>query len=134
MGLGLMASHAYLRWKAGTEPIVEDYRSHWMYRAVILWILISPLVWTMPGMPGFVRLTLICNSAQVMLMPILAIGLFWITASSRYIGARYRNRWWENLVMVAMLAISVWGAYHAARSVAAEIGRTAPAETPHAVE
>ncbi len=123
LGLGLLASHAYLRWRAGSQPITQDYRSHPMYRCVALWILISPLVWTIPGMPGFVRLTLISNSAQVMLVPIMATGLFWITASPRYIGAKYRNRWWENLIMLVVLLISFWGAYGSIRSVWAELNR-----------
>jgi Mn2+/Fe2+ NRAMP family transporter len=124
LGLGLLASHAHRRWRAGADqPIDRDYRGHWVYRYTVLWILISPLIWTVPGMPGFVRLTLISNSAQVMLVPILATGLFWITASPRFIGHQYRNRWWENLVMVVVLLISVWGAYGSIRSVWNEISR-----------
>jgi Mn2+/Fe2+ NRAMP family transporter len=123
LGLGLLASHAYLRWRAGDGPISRDYRGQPMYRFVALWILISPLVWTIPGMPGFVRLTLISNSAQVMLVPILATGLFWITASARFIGEKYRNRWWENLVMAGVLAISLWGAYGSVLSVWRELGK-----------
>lgn len=130
MGLGLLATHAFVRWRAGPQAVLEDFRAHPMYRLVAIWILVSPLVWTAPGMPGFVRLTLISNSAQVVLVPILAIGLFWITASPRYIGERYRNRWWENLVMAGVLAISLWGAVGAVRSVLKEIRRTeVPAQT-----
>jgi hypothetical protein len=125
LGLGLLASHAWLRIKAGSQPITADYRSHPVYRAVAFWILLSPLVWTVPGMPGFVRLTLISNSAQVMLVPILAVGLFWITASRRYIGEEYRNRWWENLVMAGVLAISLWGAYGSISSVWTELQKGA---------
>ena len=39
-------------------------------------------------MPGFVALTLAANSAQVVLLPLLAGGLWWITASERLIGRR----------------------------------------------
>ena len=121
IGLGLLASHAWLRWRSGRQPSAAEYRLHGMYRLVVVWILVSPLVWTVPGMPGFVRLTLISNSAQVMLVPLLAVGLFWITASGRYIGPHYRNRWWENLIMAAVLLISLWGAYGAVRSVRNEL-------------
>jgi Mn2+/Fe2+ NRAMP family transporter len=120
-GLGLLASHAYLRFRAGSLPLATDYRTHPTYRLVAIWILVSPLVWTIPGMPGFVRLTLIGNSVPVILVPILAIGLFWITASSRYIGAQYRNHWWENLVMIVVLAISFWGAAGSVRSLMNEL-------------
>ena len=64
-------------------------------------------------MPGFVALTLAANSAQVILLPLLAGGLWWITASSRLIGPQYRNRWWENLVMGALFSLALYFAFQA---------------------
>jgi hypothetical protein len=64
-----------------------------------------------------------------MLVPILAIGLFWITASPRFIGPWYRNRWWENLVMVVVLGVSCWGAYGSIRSVWDELHKPAASAT-----
>jgi hypothetical protein len=43
--------------------------------------------------------------------------LWWITASTRYIGARYRNRPWENIVMALLFTLAVYGAYSSARSI-----------------
>ena len=40
------------------------------------------------------------------LLPLLAGGLWWITASSRLIGREYRNRWWENAVMAVLFALA----------------------------
>jgi hypothetical protein len=68
-------------------------------------------------MPDFVTLTLVANSTQVVLLPVLASGLWWITASSRYIGAAHRTRPWENGVMALLFALALYGAYTAARSV-----------------
>jgi len=112
-GLGRLGTHAWLRWHAGTGPIPADYRDHACYRWIALWCLISPMIWTLPGMPGFVGLTLAANSAQVILLPMLAGGLWWITASGRLIGERYRNRWWENVVMATLFALAI---YFAARA------------------
>jgi hypothetical protein len=75
---------------------------------------IPPLVWTLPGMPGFVALTLAANSAQVILLPMLAGGLWWITASPRLIGAQHRNRWWENAVMGTLFLLAAYFAVRAA--------------------
>jgi len=116
-GLALMGSHAWLRWKAGTEPIRADYRNHPLYRWIVLWCLVSPMIWTIPGMPDFVTLTLVANSAQVILLPMLAGGLWWITASGRHIGAKYRNRWWENTVLALLFALAVYGAINSVRSI-----------------
>ena len=72
-------------------------------------------------MPGFVYLTLISNSAQVVLVPPIAGGLWWITARRKIIGAQYQNRWWENLVMLILFALAIWGAWGAIRSVYAAV-------------
>ncbi len=117
LGLGYLGSHSYLRWRSGVGVPIEDYRAHACYRWIAVWCLVSPLVWSAPGMPGFVELTLVANSAQVVLIPILAGGLWWITADAKYIGAKYRNRWWENLVMLALFGLALWGAYGAVVSV-----------------
>ena len=117
LGLARMASHGLLRWRAGTGPLAADYRTHPCYRVVVVWCLVSPLIWTAPGMPGFVTLTLIANSAQVVLIPLIATGLWWITASSRFIGPEFRNRWWENAVMAVLFILAFWGAYGSIRSV-----------------
>jgi cytochrome bd-type quinol oxidase subunit 2 len=116
-GLAYLGSHAWLRWKAGTGPIKEDYRQHPLYRWIAVWCLVSPMVWVIPGMPDFVTLTLVANSAQVVLLPLLAGGLWWITASARYIGKEYRNRWWENVVMALLFALAIYGAINSVRSI-----------------
>jgi Mn2+/Fe2+ NRAMP family transporter len=116
-GLGYLGSHAWLRFKAGTEPITVDYRSHPLYTWIAVWCLVSPLVWTIPGMPDFVTLTLLGNSAQVMTLPLLAGGLWWITASGRYIGAAHRNRWWENAIMAVLFGLAIFGAVKSAQSI-----------------
>jgi len=116
-GLAFMGSHAWLRWRAGTEPIQSDYRKHPLYRWIVIWCLVTPLIWTIPGLPDFVTLTLIANSAQVVLLPLLAGGLWWITASARYIGAAHRNRWWENTVMALLFALAIYSAYNSILSI-----------------
>jgi Mn2+/Fe2+ NRAMP family transporter len=116
-GLAYLGSHAWLRWRAGTGPIKTDYRRHSLYRWIVAWCLITPLIWTIPGMPDFITLTLVANSAQVVLLPLLAGGLWWITGSARYIGLQYRNRWWENLVMALLFALALYGAYNSVLSI-----------------
>jgi hypothetical protein len=50
-------------------------------------------------------------------MPFIAAGLWWITASTRFIGPTYRNRWWENAVMAFLFVLSLWAAAGSIRSV-----------------
>ena len=109
IGLGMMGSHAWLRLRASGDQMftVADYRTHPWYRVIAIFCLISPLIWTLPGMPDFVTLTLVANGGQIILLPVLAAGLWKITASAQLIGTEYQNRWWENLVMAAWLVLSV---------------------------
>jgi Mn2+/Fe2+ NRAMP family transporter len=117
LGLAYLGSHAYLRWRHGVGAEIADYRTHRCYRWIVIWILLSPLIWTAPGMPGFVSITLVANSAQVVLIPLLAGGLWWITATSRLIGPQYKNRAWENGIMAVLFVLAIWGAVGAVRSV-----------------
>lgn len=121
VGLASLASHAWRRCRERTAPLERDNGRSALYQTVVLWILLSPLVWTLPGMPDFVTLTLIANSLQVVLVPFLVGGLWWITASSRYIGPEYRNRWWENAIMALVFALSLWGMYGSVKSVTAAV-------------
>jgi Mn2+/Fe2+ NRAMP family transporter len=117
-GLGRLGTHAWLRWRAGAGPVSSDFRHHACYRWIAFSCLVTPLVWTLPGMPGFVALTLAANSAQVILLPLLAGGLWWITASARLIGRQHRNRWWENIVMSALFVLATYFAFRALASLA----------------
>ena len=84
---------------------------------MVLWIMVSPMVWILTGKADFVTLTLLANTLMAVLIPALAGGLWWITANSRFIGNEYKNRWWENLIMGFLFILAVWGSYESAKSV-----------------
>lgn len=106
MILAIIASHSHARWRG--DALSGNYTSTPVYRIVVLWALFPPLVWTLPGMPDFVTLTLVGNSIQVLLVPVLAGGLWRITSSSAYLDRQYQNRWWENLLMLMTFCLAVW--------------------------
>jgi Mn2+/Fe2+ NRAMP family transporter len=122
-GLGRLGTHAWLRWHAGAGPMSSELRDHPCFRWIAVSCLVTPLVWTLPGMPGFVALTLAANSAQVILLPLLAGGLWWITASARLIGRDHRNRWWENVLMGVLFSLAAFFAGQAFLSLARLLGR-----------
>ena len=137
LGLGLLASHAWLRCRlphsaiqdhsldpdaqkalpaASSSLTTADFRNLPLYRVVATWCLVSPLVWTLPGMPDFVSLTLVVNALQVVLLPLIAGGL-WVLSSRPYdIGPEYTNRWWEHVVLASLLCLALWGAWGAVTS------------------
>ena len=71
-------------------------------------------------MPDFVTLTLVVNGAQVLLVPLLAASVWWITAQPRYIGRQHRNRWWENLMMAVLFPLFLGGAAVSLKSLISE--------------
>jgi hypothetical protein len=73
-------------------------------------------------MPDFVMLTLVANGAQVVIVPLLAGGLWRITASTRYIGAEFRTRPWENAVMAMLFVLAIYAAGNSVAAVARTIG------------
>ncbi len=120
MGLGCLATHAWLRWRAGNDvPLPGDFRDHRIYRIVVLWILISPLVWM--GQAEFVSLTILANSFSVVLIPALAGGLWCITARASFIGAEYCNRWWDNAVMAFLFVLALYGGFEAVKSILSQL-------------
>ncbi len=88
------------------------------YRLVVVWCLFSPLVWSLPGAPDFIVLTIVGNAASVVVLPILCGALWYLTAREAFIGAAYRNKWWENGFLAALFLLSIWGTWKSAISIA----------------
>ena len=122
LGLAILSTHSYLCWQKGSSSVSIEWKKQPIYRFTVFWVLVPPLVWTLPGMPGFVTLTLVGNAVQVFFMPLLVVGLWWMTASRRCIGRAYRNRWWENLCIGLVLALTLWGSFQSLRALFSDIG------------
>jgi Mn2+/Fe2+ NRAMP family transporter len=92
-----------------------------IYRAVAAWCLFTPLVWSLPGMPGFIALTIIANAAAVVVLPVLCGALWILTARGALIGEAWRNKWWENALLAGLFILSIWGATQSIKAIAAAI-------------
>ena len=118
LGLGYLGSHAWNRWRSKSQSGKNiDYKTHPLYTIIAVWIMVSPFVWILSGKADFITLTLLANTLMAVLIPALAGGLWWITASSRFIGEKYKNGLAENLVMGFLFLLAIWGAYESAISV-----------------
>ena len=113
-----LGSHAWNRWRNKSESSKDiDYKTHPLYTVIAVWIMVSPFVWILSGKADFITLTLLANTLMAVLIPALAGGLWWITASSRFIGEKYKNGIGENLVMGFLFFLAIWGAWESAISV-----------------
>lgn len=81
-----------------------------VYHVVSVSAVICSVFWSLPGMPGALQLALSVNCAQIILVPVLALSVWILTAQPRFIGETAKNRWWENGIMALLLFLSVYGA------------------------
>jgi Mn2+/Fe2+ NRAMP family transporter len=118
MGFGCLSQDIVHKLKHGPQAAVApaEMKNKRTYRLVVTWFLITPLIWTIPSMPGFVPLTIGTNVIVVMTIPIVAGILWYLTASSKYIGAKYQNNAWENLTMGLLFALAAYGTWQAIAS------------------
>lgn len=119
---GYLGSDAYFHFRPKSLAAYGgDYRKHPLYRWIVAWTILSPLVWILLGHADFIGLTLLVNTAQVILIPVLVVGLWVITARSKYIGDQFKNRWWENLFIGFLLLLGLLGTYFSAQTLGGKI-------------
>ncbi len=80
------------------------------YKYLSLFYLLTPLVWCLPGMPNFVVLTLINNMFNTVALPAIAIGLLFLSLNKKYLSKRFRNNWFETVVLIGATGLAIWGA------------------------
>ena len=109
-----------------SKPVDHDEAKQFsksrIYIGVAAWSMFSPLIWCLPDMPGFVFLTVVVNAATVIILPLLAAGLWYITAAKSCIGEKYGNNILENLLMLFLFILACWGAFVALYEVLSKIG------------
>ncbi len=112
-GYGLLCTDAVRKWQSDSAPTSDpgEARKSSIYRAVVVWSLFSPIIWSMPGSPDFVTLTIVGNAVSVIVLPLLSIALWYITARSSIIGDQYRNSVWENALMFVLVTLACWSAF-----------------------
>lgn len=96
------------REKYGSE-FADDPTFKWFS----LFILVTPIIWSIPGMPGFVAMTIFVMGLQAVVVPIVAIGLLILTNRRAQLGEHKANLA-ENVILVATTALAVWVSIEAA--------------------
>ena len=84
-----------------------------IYKIVIIWCLYSPLIYLMPNMPNFIFLTILASAATVIVLPVLCGSLWYITSSKNFIGEKFKNKLFENIILLMLFILSLWGSYQA---------------------
>lgn len=92
------------------ERYGEKFHNDPAHKWFMLFILITPLVWSLPGMPDFVTLTIGVNALNIIGLPIISLGLLIISNQKSLLGS-YKNNWFENIALGLATVLAVWVAF-----------------------
>jgi len=79
-----------------------------LHKWFMLFILVTPLVWSLPGMPDFVTLTIGVNALNIVGLPVISLGLLIMSNQKSLLGDKYRNNWFENLALGFATLLAIW--------------------------
>lgn len=116
LGFGYLVedAHSVRKGKERSDRPPEQTR---IYKIVVIWTLFSPLIWMLPGSPGFVALTIIVNAAGVIVLPVLSGSIWYITSNKAFIGTTYKNKLWENGVLAFLFLLSLWASWNSVKAI-----------------
>lgn len=88
-----------------------------VYWMVLIPIMTIPVLFSLPGMPGMVVVTLLGISFSVLTVPPTMIGLIAMTARRDLMLPGYANRWWETGILGAIGLVGLWATYELILSI-----------------
>ncbi|TCN19717.1 Nramp family divalent metal transporter [Mesobacillus foraminis] len=94
----------------------SSYKKDPIYRLYYFTVLFLPLIWSIPGMPGFIWLTVVVNAAQLILLPLVSIGLLYLINRKDLMGKEARKPL-DNVLLLFLTALALWGTYQTAVSL-----------------
>jgi Mn2+/Fe2+ NRAMP family transporter len=97
------------------EKYEGNYRKDPAYKFIYFLMLIMPIIWVFPGMPGFVELTVFANAALVFFLPIISIGLLIIINKKSIYGNFARNKF-DTIIVAVLSVFALWSVYRIAES------------------
>ena len=78
-----------------------------LFKWFSLFILISPILWSIPGMPGFVAMAVFVTGLQAIIVPLVAIGLLILANKKSHFG-KHKANLFENIILVATTLLTIW--------------------------
>ncbi|MGH3358793.1 MAG: Nramp family divalent metal transporter [Nocardioidaceae bacterium] len=94
-----------------------------MRRLEIGLLLVVPLILSLPKMPNMVVLTVVANAVNVVLIPVIAGGLIYLTTSRRLMRLEHANKWWETTLLLIVAIIGLWATYHVVMGLPSLVGQ-----------
>ncbi|WP_367393806.1 Nramp family divalent metal transporter [Pseudomonas sp. X4] len=96
------------------ERYGKEFHNDPMHKWFMLFILVTPLVWSIPGMPDFVTLTIGVSALNIIGLPVISLGLLIMSNQKSLLGKAYRNNWFENIALAFATGLALWVAFQLA--------------------
>ena len=96
------------------ERFGKEFHKDPMHKWFMLFILVTPLVWSIPGMPDFVTLTIGVNALNIVGLPVISLGLLIMSNQKSLLNKEYRNNLFENLALAFATGLALWVAFQLA--------------------
>jgi Mn2+/Fe2+ NRAMP family transporter len=93
------------------ERFGKEFHRDPMHKWFMLFILVTPLIWSLPGMPDFVTLTIGVNALNIIGLPVISLGLLIMSNQKSLLDKQYRNNILENIALVFATGLALWVAF-----------------------
>ncbi|WP_299093743.1 Nramp family divalent metal transporter [uncultured Metabacillus sp.] len=111
----LVTDAYYVINKKRRDKYEGQYNKDPMSKWIMIFVLVTPIIWSIPGMPGFITLTIVVNALNVVGFPVIAIGML-ILSNKKSLMGNYRNNWFENVCLFLSSGLAIWSAVQLAIS------------------
>jgi Mn2+/Fe2+ NRAMP family transporter len=117
-GFPLMALNClHLAMPSRKEKYQDDPKKDPLLKVGMFIVGVLPLAWALPGMPGFVTLTVFVNAAQVILMPLVSIGLIVMINRKDLMAKNFSGQKLQTVLLTILSILAVYGAYKTLMSI-----------------
>jgi Mn2+/Fe2+ NRAMP family transporter len=93
------------------ERYGKEFHRDPMHKWFMLFILVTPLIWSFPGMPDFVTLTIGVSALNIIGLPVISLGLLIMSNQKSLLGKEYRNNLFENIALAFATGLALWVAF-----------------------
>lgn len=93
------------------ERYGKEFHKDPAHRWFMLFILVTPLIWSIPGMPDFVTLTIGVSALNIIGLPVISLGLLIMSNQKSLLSKEYRNNLFENIALAFATGLALWVAF-----------------------
>jgi len=93
------------------ERYGKEFHKDPMHKWFMLFILVTPLIWSIPGMPDFVTLTIGVSALNIIGLPVISLGLLIMSNQKSLLSKEYRNNLFENVALAFATGLALWVAF-----------------------